>query len=434
MSKGLYSLLFSLLYCSCSHSGDNIPDHAADSSIEEDSGEGTLCSPLAPPPSGVTTLDDISGGFKIEADLRLKYKGESIRDGTRAVIGTGTPFENKAFRNEFNLYVYYEGRETIGAARLKFDNKMGMLSGTTNAISLPKAYFARQLFRLGATTMRLGLGRRPMDEIFESSVQFSSRIDGAFLRFAASIPGFCDLNIDSLGTIVDPQYNYYAWGTECEFNNIRSYGIYFKYAFMSWLKKGSSAITDGKGNKATYDGNSALTHNPQNQYQTSQFLLGYILGPTRFEIPFRVFGAFLVNHAAKPQSFLNGKKENTAWYVGFQLGSGKKPGGFSIDYSYQFVRAQSVQQLDVGGIGNGNVRGNSLYGPVVNDLTGAAATLNTSSANGNTNFKGWELKGLYRYTDHISWKLIYKSSKPANKAIGPDRKFHKFESQWIYNF
>lgn len=402
-------------------------DHDLPPDTEIEDGGASLC---APPPPAVTTLDNLAGGFKIEADLRLKYKGESNRNGNTRIIGSGTSFANKAFRNEFNLYVYYEGKETIGSARLKYDNHMGMLGGTTNAISLPKAYFGRRLFRAETTSMRLGLGRRPLDELFESSVQFSSRIDGGYIGMLASVPNAFDFGIDVIGTIVDAQYNQYAWGTELEFNNIHSYGIYFKYAFIDWVKRGVSAQTDGGGNKTGV----VIRDNPQYQYRTSQFLIGYILGPVYFDIPFRVFGAFIANHAAQPQTFLNGKKENTAWYVGFQLGSGKSPGGFSIDYTYQFVRAQAIQQLDVGGIGNGNPRNNSIYGPVVNDVTGASEVLSTATTNGNTNFKGWELKGLYRYTQHISWKLIFKSSKPANKAIGPDRKYRQFESQWIYNF
>lgn len=427
MSKGLYSLLPTLL---CMGSA-----FAEDITISSDAEVGDevapICAPLEPPTApSVTTLDDLAGGFKIEADLRIKYKGESARDGAQRIIGSGTSFPDKAFRNEFNLYVYYEGKQTIGSARLKYDNRMGMLGGTTNAISLPKAYFGRQLFRAGATSMRIGLGRRPLDELFESSVQFSSRIDGGYVGMLSSVPGAFDFGIDFIGTLVDAQYNQYAWGTELEFNNIRSYGIYFKYAYLDWVKRGVSAQTDGSGNKTGV----VIRNNPQYQYRTSQFLLGYILGPVYFNTPFRAFAAFIVNHAAQEQTFLDNRKEKTAWYVGFQLGSGKKPGGFSIDYTYQFVRAQSIQQLDVGGIGNGNPRNNSIYGPVLNDVTGAAETVSTATANGNTNFKGWELKGLYRYTQHISWKLIYKCSKPANKAIGPDRKFKKFESQWIYNF
>jgi len=423
MSKGLYSLLSAFICIGFAYSED------VDISPEDDNGEGAaaLC---APPPPTVTTLDDLAGGFKIEADLRVKYKGEAARNGNTRLIGSGTPFENKAFRNEFNLYIYYEGKDTIGSARLKYDNRLGMLGGTTNAISLPKAYFGRRLFRAGAASMRMGLGRRPLDELFESSVQFSSRIDGGYLGLLASVPSAFDFGIDVIGTIVDAKYNQYAWGTELEFNNIRSYGIYFKYAFMDWVKKGVSAQTNGAGDKTGV----SIRNNPQYQYRTSQFLFGYILGPVYFNIPFRAFAAFIVNHAAKAQTFLDNRKERTAWYIGFQLGSGKKPGGFSISYTYQFVRAQSIQQLDVGGIGNSNPRNNSIYGPVVNDVTGATETLSTATANGNTNFKGWEINGLYRYTDHISWKLIFKSSKPANRTIGPDRKFKKFESQWVYNF
>jgi hypothetical protein len=460
MSKGLYSLVLPLLCIGCSsdkasslepdsNSPTDFSHHQSEDALDgiansQASGINEGSSPPddtqipvneAQPPS-VTTLNDLSGGFKVEADLRLKYEAERASERRGRIIGPGTPFDNKAFKNEVNLYVYYEGRNTIGSVRVKFNNKMGSLGGTTDKIAVPKAYFANRLFRAGPTAMRLGLGRRPMDELMESSVQFSSRIDGAYLGLTTTIPKLCDFAIDVIATVVDADYNQYAWGTEAEFNNIRSYGIYFKYALMDWRKKGTSAIRNGSGSRASLpDGRFELRNNPQYQYLTSQFLMGYILDPTYFNIPFRAFGAFLINHAAKPQPFLNGKRENIGWYVGFQVGRGKKPGGISVDFSYQFVEAQAVQQDDVSGIGTSNPRKNSIYGPIYDDITGGALAGPTSSTvNGNTNFQGWQLKTLYRITSHISWRLTYRSSNPAKKALGPDKKLRKFESQWIYNF
>lgn len=159
------------------------------------------------------------------------------------------------------------------------------------------------------------------------------------------------------------------------------------------------------------------------------------MAPWKINIPVRLYGAFLVNHKASQQAFLNNKKENTAWYVGARIGSGKKPKSFSIECSYQFVRAQAVQQLDVSGVSNGNVRDNSLYGPLYNDFTGAEiATITSANANGNTNFRGVKVGVLYRFTKEMSAKVIYTTSKRANADIGPDRHFSKFDIQTIYAF
>ncbi len=388
-----------------------------------------------PPPPQATTLSGLKGTFKIEGDIRLKYKGEALRDGNTRLLGTGTDFPNKAFKNEVNIYLYYQARRTIGQARLKFDNTMGNIGGTTNKLSLSKAFMGQEIFRCSDLSIKAGLGRRPLSEMLDSDVAYDARMDGGYLRFTTYTWNFCDLALDLLASIVDLNTNQMAYFGQLSFDHIMDTGIYFNYSVGDWYRKATTRITNGSGTPSTFNGISELSNNPQNQYLTSQFLLGYVMGPWRFNLPFKVYGAFLVNHKARAQSFLNNKKENTAFYLGTTLGTGKKPGGFSIDYSYQFVRAQSVHQLDSSGIGLGNIRDNSLYGPLVNDLTGTSiATITPANANGNTNFRGWQAGFLYTFTKQCSGRLIYKTATPANKKIGPDRHYKKFETQLIYAF
>lgn len=406
-------------------------DIAADSTTVTDDSSKTL----ADDPSIVRTLKQFGGSLKIEGDIRLKYKMERARDGDEYFVGSGTALSDKALKDEVNLYLYYNAPRTIAQLRLKFDNSMGIIGGTTNKISTPQAFWGYEVLKIPDLSVKFGLGRRSLGEMLESDVAYGARMDGGYLRLSTYTWKFSDLSLDFIASLVDINTTQIAYFGQFSMENIMSTGLYFRYSIGDWFKSGQTRITNGDGDPVTVGGISKMRNNPQNAYITSQVLVGYSMAPWKINIPVRLYGAFLMNHKASPQPFLNNKKENTAWYVGARIGSGKKPKSFSIECSYEFVRAQAIQQLDVSGIGNGNKRDNSFYGPLYDDFTGAEiAAITSANANGNTNFKGVKVGVLYRFTKEMSAKIIYSTSKRANANIGPDRHFNKFDVQMIYAF
>lgn len=411
--------------------GEEPIDIADDSAVlEEDSKKS-----MADDPSIVRTLKQFGGSLKIEGDIRLKYKYERARNGSEYFVGPGTALDDQAIKDEANLYLYYSAPRTIAQLRLKFDNSMGIIGGTTNKLSVPQAFWGYEILKIPDLSVKFGLGRRSLGEMLDSDVAYGARMDGGYLRLSTYTWKFSDLSLDFITSLVDINTMQFAYFGQFSMENIMSSGLYFRYSIADWFKSGFTRITNGDGDPTSVGGISSLRDNPQNAYITSQFLMGYSMAPWKINIPVRIYGAFLINHKASKQVFLNNKRENTAWYVGTRIGSGKKPKSFSIEFSYQFVRAQAIQQLDVSGISNGNKRNNSFYGPLYNDITGTEIdTITASNANGNTNYKGIQFGVLFRFTKEMSAKIVYTTSKRANADIGPDRHFNKLDIQTIYAF
>jgi hypothetical protein len=197
-----------------------------------------------------------------------------------------------------------------------------------------------------------------------------------------------------------------------------SYGVDLKYSFIDWKRRGK---------------NRAFKHNPRGaQFQNSQFTLAYhVQEEWCYGEPLKLYGAFLVNHAAKKHHFEEGKsitqKKNLAFYVGFLYGEVCHAGDWSLDVTYEWVQAQAIPDPDNAGIGRGNVLGETFTQQGTG--TGSAAY-----ARGNANYKGWRFEGLYAVTDNLSLDALFQFSRAESKRYGGYLNYNKFKLQAIYAF
>nr|AAA23117.1 76 kDa protein [Chlamydia pneumoniae] len=136
--------------------------------------------------------------------------------------------------------------------------------------------------------------------------------------------------------------------------------------------------------------------------------------------PLYLYGAFLMNPLAKAtKTTLNGK-ENLAWFIGGTLGGLRKAGDWSATVRYEYVEALSVPEIDVSGIGRGNLL-KFWFAQAI------AANYDPKEANGFTNYKGFSALYMYGITDSLSFRAYGAYSKPANDKLGSDFTFRKFD-------
>jgi hypothetical protein len=259
----------------------------------------------------------------------------------------------------------------------------------------------------GVTRFDVELGRRGnLYNVFDSSIQFLSRFDGILFKYDSNVEGFFDWYWHAAGFLIDERVNHFGWVTEIGLMDIYDSNIDFKYSLIDWEKHGR---------------NRCFARNPRGfQFINSQFYLAYHIDPEVIGKSLKVYGAFLVNHAAsKIQAGAHKKLKNLGWYAGLILGKVRKEGDWAIEVEYQLVQAQAMPDDDCGGICRGNVLDESFT---------------TCSRRGNTNFKGWQLEGLYAFTDNITIASIIEWTKAEDASIGGAHSYSKMEVEAIYAF
>lgn len=369
----------------------------------------------------------------------------------------GLPISRNDFDVEFNLYFDYVCDRAWGVAWLQFDNSAGVAdnklacdvdpagyhgSGSECGLNLKKAYMGYNICCEGDTRFDVEVGRRPLYTIFDSQVQFLSRFDGILLKYDSNWECFADWYVHAGGFVVDERVNHFAWIVEAGLLNIYDMGFDFKYSFIDWKKNGK---------------NRCWVNNPRGfKFENSQFTAAYHFDPEFLCMPAKLYGAFIWNHAAKRTRFADdessrsqtvppvvlaaddessssssssesrdsssyrhrGKRKNIAWYVGFRVGDVVCEGDWAVDVQYQVVEANSIPDNDVGGIGRGNVLGESY----------------TVAGRGNTNYRGWRVQGLYALTNDLTLDTRIEWSQQDYKRIGGQHSYSKFELEAIYAF
>lgn len=384
----------------------------------------------------------ISGDVRSEwRYMTERQKGKQLRGGD-ATNRAGLPISNNDFDIEMNLRFDYVTERTWAVAHVQYDNSAGVDdneigchidpegyhgSGECEDLCLKKAFFGYNVFDDGCCRFDVELGRKGnLYNAFDSRIQFLSRFDGILLTYT------CDKDLFSFfrcpcesksswylmlaGFVVDERVNQFAWATEFGILNIFDYGVDFKYSFIDWEKYGE---------------NRCHARNPRGfKFMNSQFTLIYTFDAPVLCKKARIFGAFLVNHAGSTRRYISNTDiknpiyktahaQNTAWYVGFLVGEVVKEGDWSFEVQYQFVRAFSIPDKDVSGIGRGNVLKDSITAP---------------GARGNTNYKGWRFEALYALTDDLTIDSIFEFSQAIKNSIGGSHHYSKFEIETIYAF
>lgn len=382
----------------------------------------------------------------------------------RTIPNAGLPVSRNDFDIEFNLWFEYVVKNAWAVANIRFDNSAGVdvsdqgcrnqnityfqLTGfdpitgqatytpitTTKPgdpagwhgsgkgcdLTVKAAYMGYNFYSCDGHRFDVELGRRGnLFRVFDSQVQFLQRLDGVLATYSYDWEHYCEWYIKAAGFVIDEKVNQFGVVAETGFLDIRETGIDFKYSIIDWRKNGK---------------NRCFVRDPWGMdYVNSQFTMYYNFDPCMtWEKDTNIYGAFIINHDAAPTMVLNpnstpgapptyikGPKENIAWYVGLEFGQIEKEGDWAFRTQYEYVEAHAVPDMDVAGIGRGNLLNDSVTSVV---------------QRGNTNYKGWRVEGLYAFTDNLTLDIQYETSMQILEKIGGQHSYKKFEVEAIYAF
>jgi len=384
--------------------------------------------------------------------------------GGKHVDYDNLPLSVNDFDVEFNLKIKYTFKDAWAKAHLQFDNPAGIKgrnpcfgsfpvfnqegskvvktvprdsrlamkgSGEGMFLTLKRAYIGYNIFADGKHRLDLEIGRQKLDDIFDSEIQFSNRFDGALLRFASALEDRFDWYCLAGAFVIDERVNHFGYATEIGLLDIYGTGIDLKYSFIDWKKRGQ---------------NRCFIFNPLGtQFQNSQVTLTYTFLRKIFckEMPFELYGGFLINHAAKKTVFSHGKKKNLGWYAGLYIGNNVKKGDWSFDIEYVGVQAQAVSEYDVGSIARGNILNETLLDIIEESFSHQSFDSSSFPSSyvfgyfprrGNTNFVGWRFEFLYTMTDNFSVDMVYEFSNEEDQRIGGPHRYRDFEIEVVYAF
>ena len=114
-------------------------------------------------------------------------------------------------------------------------------SGRDNELHLRRAYMGYNLIADGDSRLDVELGRRGnLYNVFESNVQFLSRLDCLLFRYENVWKNFADWYIQAAGFVVDEKVNHFAWVAEVGFDNIFDSDFDIKYSIIDWEKNGKN--------------------------------------------------------------------------------------------------------------------------------------------------------------------------------------------------
>jgi hypothetical protein len=350
------------------------------------------------------------GKLYITGEVRTEMQKQSEvinnikqRGGGGAV--SGAPTYN--YDVELNLMLNYRSERSWANVKLEFDNNAGTFNGTCGKICLERAFFGVRMYDSGSSVGAIEFGRRGLSYTFDSQVEFGSIMDGILLKFSVAFGFAGDFYIYGGPFLVNECKDQYAYIGELGLLNICNSGVYLKYSLVDWDTKSYSNPIE------------ALLF----RFINSQWLLGYKFVPPYLNKVVTLFGAFLMNHAAKPLTITNDQKANIAWYTGFYIGTAQAQGDWSLSVVYQYVEALSIPLFDQNGIGTGN----SAQSQFFNATTAAEAI-------GGTNYKGISIDLLYLFTDSITLQNSYSQAIRAQTDIGKPFRYKQYELELIYAF
>ena len=353
--------------------------------------------------------------FSGEVHAGMSYTNEVVNNVRQRGSGGAVPgVGSRDFLVEMDLLMNYRTEITWATAKVKFKNRAGITSGTADKVSLDRAFMGVRFLEGETYTMALEAGRRKLNYTFDSIIQFSAFMDGLLYKYDQSIESVGDLYLYGGPFVVDFTEDHYAYIFELGVLNIGNTGLYTKYSLINWdTKSYSNPLKDDAF-----------------RFINSQLTLGYKIVPKWLGKVLTVYGAGLVNSAAKPLAITNYKKANYAWYIVWAMGEARKQGDWSLQVDYQYVMPQAVPSFDCAGIGRGNAAGAGFY-----SVDGKSKTPTTiKTATGNTNYKGFEAVFLYLFTNNLTLRQSYQMSIRQNKEVGPIFRFKQYGMELVYLF
>jgi hypothetical protein len=388
-------------------------------------------------------LKNKGGQLQLAGAIAVEGAGVSEKINGNQMRGECGPCEkpNYPFTVGFTLNGSYKAPRSWAVFYLNFGNDMGIKPGQTDGISLDRAFFGYAFIDNGDQRLELNLGRRFIGDIFNSSIQFDSQLDGLDVKYADVIPKVGDFYIQGAVFLVNQLTNHWAWAAEAGLLNVAETGLYMQLSFIDWYKGGK---TDLELETSIGVEDMFAVHNPRYRFMNLQPQIGY-----EFQIPLwgkerdiNFYGAVSYNFLARPLTIQNsGKPEpysfcneccdcccppkcvnipRAPWagYVGVTIGDLGEPGDFLCDLHYEYVQAQSVPEFDLAGIGLGNCQKNDLY----------------ASGMGVTNYQGVAFKALYQITPHITAQTSLVYSQTIDNGIACPVEYAKGKLGFTYAF
>jgi hypothetical protein len=389
---------------------------------------------------------EISGEVHAEwTYLTEKIRGRNVRGDKGVYIfreledvndeiyepGEVLPLSHNDFDVEFDLKIKYTQEDAWAATHLRFDESAGVDdngidcsldpqgyhgSGSCDNICLKQAYIGYNIYKCDDSRFYVEVGRRGnLSKVFYSEIEFLSRLDGIFLRYQGQWKNKTDWYVQGAAFIVDERVNHFAWVTEAGLVNICDSGFDITYSFIDWRKNGR---------------NRCFAQNPIGfKFLNSQITLSYnFKSEILWNQEIWLTGGFLYNHNPARYTFINGRKkhignQNKGWWVGVNIGDLEdgdigREGDWSVNAIYAVVEAQCVPDNDVNIIGIGNALHQSF----------------TGDGRGNTNWKGWQINGVYALTNNITLLALFDYSSAYDKKISGSHTFSKFKMEAIYAF
>lgn len=365
-------------------------------------------------------------GYDIDVDLFFDYVADCtwasiwLEFDNEAGVSNGfrsANFSSKNAAEDINAALELTGADAIPVVTedLIFNDQLEhngqrIASGECDQVCLRAAYMGYNIYEGCNGRLDIEVGRRSMYHVFDSRVQFDSRFDGAVLKYSRNIDCWGTYYSNTAVFIIDSVLDDYGFVSEMGLKNIAEKGVDLKYSYIDWTLGGIDRL--GQTSKESF------VHRMR-EGRNSQLTAVYHFSPECLCVDAKVYGAIVVNHAARRRDATNGHKKNLAGYIGGSVGRIEKAGDWAIDMNYQWVEAQAIIDTDVSGIG----RGNTFKIPFA-----------ASRAFGNANYHGFLLEGEYAITDNLTAQVEFEFSNELDKAIGGNHMYRKFELELIYGF
>ncbi|MGD2168965.1 MAG: hypothetical protein PVI40_01825 [Chlamydiota bacterium] len=362
------------------------------------------------------TTKEIGGDLSLSGEVRTEFQNyDEKRNGIKQRgPGGATNLAAQSFDVEVDLILDYRRDRTWSAVKLKFDNDMGIASGTVKNIKLDKAYFGGRVVDGDTFTFDIELGRRKLINVFESKLEFGSLFDGVLFKFSKAFESIANFYVSTGAFVIDERVDHFGEVMEFGMLRIADTGLVSKLSFINWKK--NSATTPQK-----------LRYN----YMVTQFLLAYQYMSSYFNKFFKFYAAGLINTAADRLPVTNNQKANLGWYAGMSVGVVRKKYDWALDANFQWLEAQAVPDFDSIGIGRGNAQRVGLY---TTNINGSGAPTTSATAVGSGNYYGFEIDLLYAITDNLTLEQNFKLSNTLDKDIGPNLQYRQYEAEFIYAF
>ncbi len=362
-----------------------------------------------------------SGTLKIAGDIRARwlYANESVQSDDVTVI---KPLVN-TYRSEYSLLFDYAAKNTWMTSHISGVAKAVGESGVTS-LNIRRAFLGYRFYENPETQTDVfaEIGRSGLGSMFESKVQFDSDFDGIHLYYSHQFSEKYPFRYIVHGGpfVVNMVNKQYAWCVEGIVNQLPK-NFLVKVSVVDWnsfttVRSAESASTPADPVEGKY------------KYLVWQYLVG-----KHSQIPFfgtqknlYVYGAYLFNSLAEPSMTTANSKQNRAWYIGGTLGGLRKAGDWSVTACYEYVEALAVPEIDAAGIGRGNQK-HTFYAAI-------AESLDPSEANGFTNYKGVSGLFMYSITDSLSYRVYGAHSTPADRRLGNNFSYTKFDVGMISSF